>query len=179
MTTAAVVATGSPARSWAGCEEGPMALFDKVKAQAAQVAQMAQEAGKAGQARIGEAQARKRADELLRSLGAAVLALHTGRGDEETSGEIDTLVQQLTELEQEHGPIAAPDSSDAAPDGEVVTGAPQRAGLAPLAAGQGSTTPPAGAAVPEGGFRLGGTRASPGASEEEEEEEGRAPSAGA
>ena len=57
-----------------------MALFDKVKAQAAQVARLAEDADKAGQARIGEAQAHKRAEGLVRELGIAVLASRTGRG---------------------------------------------------------------------------------------------------
>jgi hypothetical protein len=55
-----------------------MPLFDKVKAQAGQVAQKAQEAGKAGQAKLDQAQAKRKADALLRDLGAAVYAERSG-----------------------------------------------------------------------------------------------------
>ena len=63
-----------------------MALMDKMKQQAAQLAQKAQEAGKAGQAKIEDAQAKRRADALLRELGAAVYSqrkpFKRARGDD-------------------------------------------------------------------------------------------------
>ena len=69
-----------------------MPVSDKVKSQAAQLAQAAQEAGKAGQSRLAEAQARKRADEMLRGLGRAVLASRTGRATDGTEVEIEQLL---------------------------------------------------------------------------------------
>src|ERR1017187_10739297 len=87
-----------------------MALMDKMKAQAAQLAQKAQEAGKAGQSKIGDVQAKRRADGLLRELGAAVYAQRSGSATGDTSGEIDRLVGELTKLETESGPLEAADS---------------------------------------------------------------------
>src|ERR1017187_713322 len=72
-----------------------MALMDKMKAQAAQLAQKAQEAGKAGQSKIEEVQAKRRADGLLRQLGQAVYAQHTGTATPETNGQIDSLIADL------------------------------------------------------------------------------------
>jgi len=109
-----------------------MALMDKVKAQAAQLAQKAQEAGKAGQSKIEEVQAKRRADGLLRQLGQAVYAQHTGTATPETSGLIDSLIADLTAYETEHGPLAA-----TAVDDEEST-----------------DTPHEGDTPPEGGFKL-------------------------
>ena len=92
-----------------------MALTDKLKAQAAQLAQKAQEAGKAGQAKFEEVQARRRADGLLRTLGAAVYAQHAGRGTEETSAEVTRLIGELTQWEAEHGPLGD-GATDESPD---------------------------------------------------------------
>ena len=54
-----------------------MGLMDRVKAQATELAQKTQGTAKA---KLDEAQAKRRADALLRSLGAAVYAERTGRG---------------------------------------------------------------------------------------------------
>lgn len=100
-----------------------MALMDKMKAQAAQLAQKAQEAGKAGQSKIGDVQAKRRADGLLRELGTAVYAQRSGTATGDTSGEIDRLVAELTKLETESGPLDATDSvesdTEAAKEGET------------------------------------------------------------
>ena len=95
-----------------------MALMDKMKAQAAQLAQKAQEAGKAGQSKIVDVQAKRRADGLLRDLGAAVYAQRTGSVTGDTSGDIDRLVSELTKLESENGPL---DASEAAPPADGAT----------------------------------------------------------
>lgn len=91
-----------------------MALFDKVKAQAAQVAQKAQEAGRTGQARLEDAQARKQLDALYRSLGAAVYAQHAGQGNEDTAAEIEQLYGDLDQFQAAHGTaaMAAPTAPD-------------------------------------------------------------------
>lgn len=94
-----------------------MALMDKMKAQAAQLAQKAQEAGKAGQTKIGDVQAKRRADALLRELGAAIYAQRSGTASGDSAGEVDRLVAELTKLETESGPIGATDSSE--PDAEA------------------------------------------------------------
>lgn len=108
-----------------------MALMDKMKAQASQLAQKAQEAGKAGQAKLEDVQARRRADGLLRDLGAAVYAQRSGRAGGDGDAEIDRLLSELTAFESEHGPLGDHGSSDG--DGHA----------------SGETEPP-----PEGGFKL-------------------------
>jgi len=93
-----------------------MALIDKVKAQASQLAQKAQEAGKAGQAKIEDVQARRRADGLLRDLGAAVFAQRSGTATNETAAEIDRLVGELKTFEEEHGAVDTSAQGDAEDD---------------------------------------------------------------
>lgn len=107
-----------------------MALMDKMKAQAAQLAQKAQEAGKAGQAKMVDVQAKRRADGLLRDLGAAFYAQRTGTATGDTAADIDRLVSELSKLESENGPL---DASDASPPADAT----------------GETEEP-----PEGGFTL-------------------------
>jgi len=104
-----------------------MALMDKMKAQASQLAQKAQEAGKAGQAKLEDVQARRRADGLLRDLGAAVYAKHSGQDD---AGEIDRLIGELASYETEHGSLSDSGSGD------------------------GDANPSGDAEPPEGGFKL-------------------------
>jgi hypothetical protein len=89
-----------------------MALMDKVKAQAAQLAQKTQEAGKAGQSKLEDVQARRRADGLLRELGAAFFAQRTGKATDDTAAEIERLVSELSTYESEHGPLGASDSAE-------------------------------------------------------------------
>ena len=89
-----------------------MALFDKVKEQASQLAQKAQEAGKAGQAKIEDAQAKRKSDAMLRDLGAAVYAQQTGASPQ-NAAEIDRLIGELKTFESEHGSISSGETSDA------------------------------------------------------------------
>jgi hypothetical protein len=80
-----------------------MGLMDKVKAQATQLAQKTQEAAQEGKARLDQAQASRRADMLLRQLGATVFAERTGRGAADTQTTIDQLVSALSAHERENG----------------------------------------------------------------------------
>ena len=92
--------------------------MDKMKAQAAQLAQKAQEAGKAGQSKIVDVQAKRRADGLLRELGAALYAQRTGSATGgNTAADIDRLVAELSKLEAENGPLDVSDNG--APAGEA------------------------------------------------------------
>src|ERR1700722_10531223 len=111
-----------------------MALFDKVKEQASQLAQKAQEAGKAGQAKIEDAQAKRKSDAMLRDLGAALYAQKTSGVD--NSAEIDRIVSELTAFEAENGPAAS--------DGPSAGG-----GATPN-----SSATSEGETPPEGGFKL-------------------------
>lgn len=106
-----------------------MALMDKVKAQAAQLAQKAQEAGKAGQSKLEDVQARRRADGLLRDLGAAFYAKRTGSATTDTDAEIERLVTELTTYEAEHGPLGGSDSSEADADDSKDTETPPEGGF--------------------------------------------------
>jgi hypothetical protein len=82
-----------------------MGLMDKVKQQATQLAEKAQEGVQKGQAKVGELQAKRQADALLRDLGAAVYADKTGRGGSATVGETERLLAELRAHEAEHGEI--------------------------------------------------------------------------
>jgi hypothetical protein len=119
-----------------------MALFDKVKEQASQLAQKAQEAGKAGQAKIEDAQSRRKADAILRQLGAAVYAQRSGTASVDNSADIDKLVADLKAFEAEHGPIAASDADD-----DTTSDAPSSATDTKPSAAPDTDTP-------EGGFKL-------------------------
>jgi hypothetical protein len=113
-----------------------MALFDKVKEQASQLAQKAQEAGKAGQAKIEDVQARRRADGMLRQLGAAVYAQRSGTAGADSNAEVERIVAELKAFEAENGPIVK-DGDDDGPSSSAST-----------------VTPPPDADTPEGGFKL-------------------------
>ncbi len=80
-----------------------MGLMDKVKAQATQLAQKTQEAALEGKAKLDQAQAGRRGDALLRSLGAAVFAERTGRGTADSQGKIDKLIADISAHERENG----------------------------------------------------------------------------
>ncbi len=115
-----------------GCEEAskheekPMPLFDRVKSQAAQLAQKAQEAGKVSQAKLGDVQAHRRADRLMRDLGALVFAERSGRASGGASAEIERIVAELSDLEAKNGPLvtvaADEDSDEEASDEEASDG---------------------------------------------------------
>jgi hypothetical protein len=115
-----------------------MALMDKMKQQAAQLAQKAQEAGKAGQAKIEDAQAKRRADGLLRELGAAVYSQRNGTATSDTDAEIERLVGELKKHEEENGALATAASTESTED--ELSSAP---------ASDATTEAP-----PEGGFKL-------------------------
>jgi hypothetical protein len=84
-----------------------MGLMDKVKASAEVGLAKATEAGKAGQAKLDAAQAKHRADGLLRDLGAAVYAEHVGRGTDVSAKEAERIVGELKAYEAEYGPIGS------------------------------------------------------------------------
>lgn len=92
-----------------------MGLMDRVKAQATVLAQKTQETAKESKAKLDEAQARRRADAMLRSLGTAVYAERTGRSTPDTDSKIDKLVADLAAYETEHGVNLTDGTSGAAP----------------------------------------------------------------
>lgn len=80
-----------------------MGLMDKVKAQAGQLAQKTQDTAREGKARLDQAQANRRGDQLLRNLGALVYAERTNRGTPDTDDQIDKLVKDIQAHEAENG----------------------------------------------------------------------------
>ncbi|HTW03332.1 MAG TPA: hypothetical protein VMF87_23720 [Streptosporangiaceae bacterium] len=87
-----------------------MGLMDKVKAQATVLAQKTQDTAR-------DIQAKRRADVMLRNLGAAVYADRTGRAGPNSQADIDKLIADLKTHEAENGGInLAPES---APSGTV------------------------------------------------------------
>jgi len=79
-----------------------MSLMDKVRAQATQIAQKTQETARDSKVRFDQAQAKRRADAMLRNLGAVVYADRTGRGTGDSAAEIDRLVTEISSHEAEH-----------------------------------------------------------------------------
>ncbi len=84
-----------------------MGLMDKVKATAEVGLAKASEAGKAGQAKLDAAQAKHKADGLLRDLGAAVYADHLGKGNDDNTKQAERIVEELKAYEAEYGPIGS------------------------------------------------------------------------
>ena len=83
-----------------------MGLMDKVKASAEVGLAKAGEAGRAGQAKLDAAQAKHRADGLLRDLGAAAYADHQGRSTDKTVVNAQRIVAELQAYEAEYGPLS-------------------------------------------------------------------------
>src|SRR6266705_1165062 len=83
-------------------QEADMSLMDKVRAQATQIAQKTQETARDSKVKFDQAQAKRRADAMLRNLGAVVYADRTGRGTGDSAAEIDRLVTEVSSHEAEH-----------------------------------------------------------------------------
>ncbi len=88
-----------------------MGLMDKVKAQANQLGQKTQDAAREGKARLDQAQANRRADALLRNLGALVYAERTNRGTPGTQDQITKLISDIQAHEAENGINLSPSGS--------------------------------------------------------------------
>jgi len=89
-----------------------MGLMDKVKAQATVLAEKTQETARDSKAKFDQAQAKRRANVLLRNLGAAVYAERTDRGTPSTQADIDRLIADIKAHEAENGISLAPESGD-------------------------------------------------------------------
>jgi hypothetical protein len=118
-----------------------MGLMDKVKAQATVLAQKTQDTAR-------DIQAKRRADVMLRNLGAAVYAERTGRAGPNSQADIDKLVADLKAHEAENGINLAPESGDQA-------GA--ASGTVPPQGGPAGPGGPGGSAGPGGSGGPGGT----------------------
>ena len=80
-----------------------MGLMDKVKAQATQLAEQTRQAAEQGKAKLDQAQANRRGDQMLRQLGVLVLADRTGRAAPDGQAKIDQLVNDISAYERENG----------------------------------------------------------------------------
>ncbi|HEY7147289.1 MAG TPA: hypothetical protein VH637_23830 [Streptosporangiaceae bacterium] len=90
--------------------------MDKVKAQATQIAQKTQETARDSKVKYDQAQAKRRADVMLRNLGAVVYADKTGRGTGDTQAQIDKLVADIKTHEAENGISLMPEHAGHAAD---------------------------------------------------------------
>jgi hypothetical protein len=88
-----------------------MGFMDKVKEQASVAAAAAKEAAQKGQAKVGEVQAKRAADGVLRKLGLAFYLQKTDRAKETTEGEIAQHVDDLKSYEAEFGELDDTDES--------------------------------------------------------------------
>lgn len=104
-----------------------MGFLDKVKATAEQTL-------KQGQEKVDEVQAKRKADSLLRDLGAWYYAVQTDRDKGQGEGELARLTAELKAHEAEHGPLDGTDDRPAPP--------PPAPGQVPPAPGQAPPPPP-------------------------------------
>jgi hypothetical protein len=117
--------------------------MDKVKAQANQLAQQTREAAEQGKAKLDQAQANRRADQMLRQLGTLVFAERTGRGTADSQAKIDQLITDISAHERENGVNLA--------DPAAQSGVPPQGGASQGGGFQGGGGSPQG-----GGFQGGG-----------------------
>jgi hypothetical protein len=110
-----------------------MGLMDKVKAQATVLAQKTQETAREGKAKFDQVQATRRADAMLRNLGAIVYAERTGRGTPDTQAQIDRLVADISAHEAANGINLSAEPTDSQAG---------RAGGVPPQSGPGGGVPP-------------------------------------
>ena len=109
-----------------------MGLMDRVKAQATEMAQQ-------GKAKYDQVQATRRADAMLRNLGAVVFQERTGRGAPDSQAQIDKLVADLSAHEAANGINLSPEPTDQ-PGSSGASQPP--AGGQPQGGGNASTTFP-------------------------------------
>jgi hypothetical protein len=112
-----------------------MGFLDKAK-------QTLQEGAKAAQEKLDDAQAKRKADGMLRELGAWTYAAHKG-GYADAQSNIDRLLAELAAHEAEHGPLGA----DKAGDGDTGVAPPPPP---PPATETVPPPPPPGATAPPG-----------------------------
>ena len=88
-----------------------MGFLDKVKEQASVAASAAKEAAQKGQAKVGEVQAKRAADGVLRQLGLAAYLQQAGRAPASVDDDIAKYLQSLKDYEAEFGELS-PEAAD-------------------------------------------------------------------
>jgi hypothetical protein len=111
-----------------------MGFFDKAKENIERVA-------KQGQGKIDEVQSKKKADGLLRDLGAWTYAAHTGRDDGKGPTEMQRICSELEAHEAEHGPLGG-DKHEAEGESGEMSSAPPPAATSPPAMSPPPMSPP-------------------------------------
>jgi hypothetical protein len=84
-----------------------MGFMDKVKEQAASAASAAKDAAAKGQAKVGEMQAKRGADGVLRQLGLAAYLQTQNRAPATTEADIEKYIETLKAYEAENGELSA------------------------------------------------------------------------
>lgn len=118
-----------------------MGFLDKVKAQAEQ-------AVKQGQEKLEDVQAKKKADGLLRDLGAWYYASQTDRDDGKGPAEMARITAELQAHEAEHGPLGGGGGADEPDPAETTPTPPPPPGTPPPPPGEMPPPPPPGSAPP-------------------------------
>ncbi len=108
-----------------------MGFMDKVKAGAQSVATEAEKAVKQGQGKLDEAQAKRKANDLLRDLGAWYYATQTGRDDGNGPGELARITALLQAHEAENGPLGGAPTEPAPPVAPTPMAPPPPGAMAP------------------------------------------------
>jgi hypothetical protein len=122
-----------------------LGLMDRVKAQVDSLAQQAN----AGMAKLDNLPVQRKSDGLLRSLGVAVLADRTGRGNPGSSAEIDRLITEITQHESQNNIDIVQQAAQAAAQaaqfrsqmGPMGQGQVGQGGMGPMGQGQGQMGP--------------------------------------
>ncbi len=102
-----------------------MGFLDKAKEAAAQAAQKAQQGMAQGQAKVDELQTKRRADALLRDLGAAYYTQQRSGG---ASSAVDAALAVLDQHVAANGPLDASPPAAAPPAGTSTASPPPTAG---------------------------------------------------
>ncbi|MDQ6696628.1 MAG: hypothetical protein M3Z46_04125 [Actinomycetota bacterium] len=92
-----------------------MGFLDKAKENIEKVA-------KQGQDKLDEVQSKKKADGLLRDLGAWTYAASTGRDNGQGPGEVERISAELHAHEAEHGPLGGDQPANEGPGKPAATG---------------------------------------------------------
>jgi hypothetical protein len=121
-----------------------MGLMDKVRAQAPVLAQRTQEIARDSKVKFDQVQAKRRADVMLRDLGAAVFAQRTDRATPGTEADIDRLIADLKAHEAQNGLNLRAEAGESA-------GAPGSGPSGPASSGPAPSGPASSGPAPSGG----------------------------
>lgn len=132
-----------------------MGFLDKAKENLDKAKENLEKVAKQGQDKIDEVQSKKKADGLLRDLGAWTYATHTGRDGGKGPSEVQRITAQLEAHEAEHGPLGG-DKSDDPSEGTAAAPGPEA-----RAVPTGGAAAPAGIVPPPPPASAQGTPADP------------------